>query len=164
MNPRYQPAPSGGISDLIDQSATAAIETGVIERGDTIVVLAGMMTNLEGANTTNTMKVHIAAEILASGRGVCSGQIEGPVFRSSDGDLTACPKGAIVSVPDKFDTEFVGELSKIAGIVSADHGTTSYPAVVARELGVPMVGGIEQRLPEDHSVVVDGERGVVYRE
>ena len=164
VTPRYQPSPSGGISELIDQSATAAISAGIIESGDTIVVLAGMMTNLDGANTTNTMKVHIAAEILASGRGVRSGQAEGPVFVSDDGDLTACPGGAIVSVPAEFDGAFVGNLSKVAGIVSADHGTTSYPAVVARELGVPMVTEIEQSLPQDHSVVVDGERGVVYRE
>lgn len=164
VSPRYQPSPTGGISDLIDQSATAAINAGVIESGDTIVVLAGMMADLEGANTTNMLKVHIAADILGSGRGVRSGQAEGPVFVSDDGELAGCPEGAIISVPSEFEGEFAGTLSKIAGIVSTDHGTTSYPAVVARELEVPMVSGIEQSLPQDHPVVVDGERGVVYRE
>ncbi len=162
--PRYQSPPDGEISTLIDQSATAAIDANVINSGDTIVVLAGMMTDLEGGDTTNMMKVHLAAEILATGRGVRSGQAEGSVFLTTDGELADCPDDAIVSVPAEFDGEFRGDLSKITGLVSTSRGTTSYPAVVARELGVPMVGGIEQTLPTDGNVAIDGERGVVYRE
>ncbi|MEF8781899.1 MAG: pyruvate kinase [Haloarculaceae archaeon] len=160
--PRYQPSPDGGAAELIDQSATAAIDAGISESGDTVVVLAGMMSDLEGANTTNTLKVHVAAEVIAAGRGVSAGRAAGPIFVSHDGDLAGCPDGAILSVPESFDGEFVGDLSVVAGIVSAKPGTTSYPAVLARELGVPMVSGVTQSVSDGAVVTVDGDRGVVY--
>ncbi len=162
VTPRHQPSPDGGAAELIEQSATEAIDAGITQSGDTVVVLAGMMTELEGANTTNTMKVHLAAEILASGRGVCSGRAAGPVFVSSDGDLSDCPDGAIVALPENFDGEFVGDVSSVSGIISAHHGTTSYPAVVARELNIPMVRDIEETIADGTVVTVDGDRGVVY--
>lgn len=162
VTPRYQPTPDGGAAELIDRAATEAIDAGITESGDTVVVLAGMMTDLEGANTTNTMKVHLAAEVLATGRGIQSGQAAGPVFVAPDGDLSGCPDSAVLVLPEGFDGEFVGDLSAVAALVAADPGTTSYAAMVARELGVPMVGGVEQSLPEGAVVTVDGNRGVVY--
>jgi len=161
VTPRYQPMYDSA-ADLIEQSATEALEAGIAQSGDTVVVLAGMMTELEGANTTNTLKVHLAAEVLATGRGVCAGRAAGEVYVSTDGDLTDCPDDAIVVLPEPFDGEFVGDLSSIAGIVTADQGATSYPAMVARELGVPMVAGITQSIPDGTVVTVDGDRGVVY--
>jgi pyruvate kinase len=162
VTPRYQPWPDGGAAELIEQSATQAIDAGITHSGDTVVVLAGMMTDLEGANTTNTMKVHLAAEILASGRGIHAGRAAGPVFASPDGDLTDCPDGAIVVVPSSFDGEFGGDLSAIGGLVTAAQGMTSYPAMVARELDVPMVGGVSLSVADGTPVTVDGDRGVVY--
>lgn len=62
-----------------------------------------------------------------------------------------------------FDGEFDGDLSKIGAIVSADAGLTGYPAVIARELDVPMVGDVDvDAVPAGDLVTVDGERGVVY--
>lgn len=160
--PRQQPPPDGGVTDLIERSAAAAIEAGVIQSGDTVVVLAGMMTGFEGANTANTLKVHLAAEILASGRGVCTGRSTGPVFVSTDGDLSECPEGGIVVLPESFDGEFTGDLSAVDGFIAADSGSTSYSAMIARELGVPMVGAITQSIASGTVVTIDGDRGVVY--
>lgn len=47
--------------------------------------------------------------------------------------------------------------------MSADTGLTGYPAVIARELDVPMVGDADvDAVPDGDLVTVDGERGVVY--
>jgi pyruvate kinase len=162
VTPRHQPSPEGGAAELIEQSATAAIDAGIAESGDTVVVLAGMMTDLEGANTTNTLKVHLAAEILASGRGISAGRAVGPVYVPPDGDLTDCPEGAVLALPEPFDGEFTGDLSAIGAIVTTQQGMTSYPAMIARELGVPMVGGAAVSVPDGTTVTVDGDRGVVY--
>ena len=160
--PRHQPFVDDGAAELVEQSATATVDAGVAESGDTVVVLAGMMTELEGANTTNTLKVHLAAEVLTSGRGVSGGRRAGPTFHAPEGDLADCPEGAVVVLPEPFDAEFTGDLSSVAAIVAADRGMTSLPAVVARELGVPMVGDAALGVPEDTVVTVDGDRGVVY--
>ncbi|WP_276259608.1 pyruvate kinase [Haloglomus litoreum] len=162
ITPRRLPFPDGGAAELIERAATAAIDAGVADSGDTVVVLAGMMTDLEGANTTNTLKVHLAAEILASGRGINAGRAAGPVVHAPDGDLADAPADAVVVLPDSFDGDLRGDLSAIAAIVAGDRGMTSYPAMIARELGVPMVGGVTPAVPDGTVVTVDGDRGVVY--
>jgi pyruvate kinase len=162
ITPRHQPSPDGGAQELIEQAATAAIDAGVSESGDTVVVLAGMMTDLEGANTTNTMKVHLAAEVLASGRGLSAGRAAGPTFVSPDGDLTDCPDGSVLVLPESLGTDVTGDLSSIVAIITAERGTTSYPAILARELGVPLVGGVTTPFENGTVVTVDGDRGIVY--
>ncbi len=152
------------MESVLDNAVEAALNANAAASGDTIVVLSGMMTELEGTNTTNTLKVHVAAETVATGKGTVSGRAAGPVHRVYDGDLSTLPDGAVVALAEGFDAEFEGDLGRIAGIVDARPGMTGYPAVVARELGVPMVSGAD--VPDDVAdgtiVTVDGERGIVY--
>jgi pyruvate kinase len=162
VTPRYQPSPEGGAARLIEESATAATDAGITESGDTVVVLAGMMTELEGASTTNTLKVHLAAEVLARGRSIHSGRGAGTLHVSPDGNLADCPDDAVVVLPEGFDGELSGDLSAVTAIVAAGDEVTGYPAMVGRELGVPVVGGVTESLPDGTTVTVDGDRGVVY--
>ncbi|MFC5135779.1 MULTISPECIES: pyruvate kinase [Haloferacaceae] len=149
---------------VLDNAVDAAIDTGAAASGDTLVVLSGMLTELEGTNTTNTLKVHIAAETVATGKAVVAGRVAAPVHRSADGDLSVVPEGSIVALESDFDGEFTGDLDRIAGIVDARPGMTGYPAVVARELGVPMVSGVTlpDSVADGTTLTLDGERGVVY--
>lgn len=149
---------------VLSDAARSAIDAGVAESGDTIVVLAGMMTELEGMDTTNTLKVHVASETVATGRSIVAGRVAGPVFHSTDGDLTNAPEGAILVLPPGFDAAFEGDISKLAGIVDARQGMTGYPAMVAREADLPMVSGavLDDRVADGDIVTIDGERGVVY--
>ncbi|WP_254840773.1 pyruvate kinase [Natronomonas marina] len=162
IQPRCLPFVDEDAAELIERAATESVEAGVAASGDTVVVLAGMMTDLEGPDTTNTLKVHLAAEALAIGRGVSPGRAAGPVFFAPDGDLSDCPDGAVVVLPEPFDDEFAGDLQAVGAVVAADRGTTSLPAVVARELGVPMVGDAALDVAAGTVVTVDGDRGVVY--
>jgi pyruvate kinase len=152
------------IEGMIDAAVDTAIAAGAAESGDTVVVLSGMMTELEGTNTTNMLKVHIASETVATGRSVARGRVSGPVFRCPDGDLSEAPSGAVVVLPATFDGEFVGDTGRIGGIVDARPGMTSYAALVARERGVPMISGAP--LPDDvadgATVTLHADRGVVY--
>jgi pyruvate kinase len=161
-----EPVSYGGESaDTIIQSAVqAALETEAAESGDTVVVLAGMMTEHGDLDTANTLKVHIASERLVSGRSVVEGVVTGPLYRVTDGDLTEIPDGAIIAVPQGFDGEFTGDIDAIGGVVDAHRGMTSYAAIVARELELPMVSYAS--IPEDveagREITLDAERGVVY--
>jgi pyruvate kinase len=164
IEPRYVPYEDSGADAVIQTAVQSALDAGVAEAGETVVVLAGMMTELDGFDTANTLKVHVAAETLASGRSVVSGLVSGPVVRLEDGDLSTVPSGAILAVPDDFDAEFEGDLSRIAGIVDAHQGVTGYAAIVARELDVPMISNatLPPDLAEGVVVTLDAERGVVY--
>jgi pyruvate kinase len=155
----------GGSADaVIQRGVQAALESGAAESGDTVVVLAGMMTQYEGLDTTNMLKVHVASETLAAGQSVVSGYATGPLIRVGDGNLAGAPDGAILAVPSEFDGEFSGDLSGLAGIVDGHEGRTGYAAIVARELGVPMICGasVPHGVAEGRVVTLDGERGVLY--
>ncbi|MFC4360039.1 pyruvate kinase [Halobium salinum] len=161
--PRYAEY-AEGVDSIIEGAVDAAMDGGVAESGDTVVVLSGMMTELEGTNSTNMLKVHVAAESIAHGRKIVGGRVAGPVFRSTDGDLSAAPKGALLVLPAEFDGEFDGDARKLGGIVDARAGMTGYPALVARELDIPMVSGapLPDELRDGETVTLDAERGVVY--
>ncbi|MFD1571584.1 pyruvate kinase, partial [Halorubrum laminariae] len=149
---------------ILDNAVDAALDTGGAESGDTLVVLSGMLTEFEGTNTTNTLKVHVAAETLVTGKAVVAGRTAAPVYRVDNGDLDEIPDGSIVALGPGFDGEFTGDLDAVAGIIDAREGMTGYPAVVARELGVPMVSGatLPERVADGATVTIDGERGIVY--
>ncbi|MFB6254274.1 MAG: pyruvate kinase, partial [Halobacteriaceae archaeon] len=150
------------VESIILDAVQSAVDSGVAESGDTLVAMAGMMTELEGVKTTNTLKVHVAAEVLASGQSVVPGYASGPIYTTTDGDITDFPDGGILVVPSGFEAELTGELDQIAGIVDARPGQTSYVAMVARELEVPMISNATLNMPEGTPVRLDAERGVIY--
>jgi pyruvate kinase len=155
---------STSIEDILEHSVAAALEAGVAESGDTVVVLSGMMTELEGTNTTNMLKVHVVAEAVATGRTIVDGRIAGPLVRIQNGDLSGIPEGAILALTADFEGEFSNDTEKLAGIIDARPGMSGYPAIVARELGIPMVSGapMPDAIADRTTVTLDAERGVVY--
>lgn len=162
--PRATEYTTGGAQAIVEGAVETALETPVVESGDPVVVLSGMMTDLPGTDATNLLKVHVASEVLTTGQCVVSGRVVGPVVHTTDGDLTGIPEGAIVAVSDSFDTEFTGDLSRIGGIVAEQRGMTGYPAIVARELNVPMVSGVAvDALTDVSTITLDAERGVIYK-
>jgi pyruvate kinase len=163
VSPKSADLAAGGAASVIENAVGSAVEADFIDSGDTVVVLSGMMTQLE-RSTTNTLKVHVAAETLAVGRGVVSGRAVGPLARSGDGDLDAVPDGAVLYLPESFDEELDGDSGRLAGIVHGQPGMTGYPALVARELNIPMVSGVDLSpdVAEGTTVTLDGERGVLY--
>jgi len=164
--PRPAPMVEAGADALIQTAVQTALDTDVADSGDTVVVLSGMMTDLEGANTTNMLKVHLAAEVIGSGRAASGGRAVGPVSRATDGELGGLPEGTIVALAAGFEGEFVGDVSKLSGIVHAREDATGYAAIVARELGIPMVAGVglPDRIEDGDVVTLDGDRGVVYED
>ncbi len=163
VTPLYAPVSDQGADAVVEKAVQAALDAGVAQSGDTVVVLCGMMTDLEGANTTNMLKVHVAADALTTGQVVVEGRSTGPVVRVTDGDLSGVPDGAILALPADFDAEFAGDTSRLGGIVNAERGMTGYPALVARELELPMISDAEIGDLEDGEIVtIDAERGIVY--
>ncbi|NHN57778.1 MULTISPECIES: pyruvate kinase [Halorussus] len=163
VNAEYTPV-AEGVDTIIEDAVQAALDAGVAESGDTVVVVSGMMSELEDTSTTNMLKVHVAAETIATGRSVVRGRVAGPVARTRDGDLSGVPDGAVLAIDPEFDGEFAGDPSKLVGIVDARPGMTGYPAMVARELDVPMVSGapLDPTIRDGDVVTLDAERGVVY--
>jgi pyruvate kinase len=155
---------STSIEAVLNRSVTAAMEGNIAESGDTVVVLSGMMTALEGTNTTNMLKVHVAAEAIATGRTVVGGRVAGQPAQVSDGDITTIPERTVLFLPADFEGELTGATDRLVGIVDARPGMTGYPAIVARELEIPMLSGapLPAAIPDGTTVTLDAERGIVY--
>jgi pyruvate kinase len=155
-----------GASHVIQSATQAALATDAADAGDTVVVLSGMMTEFDGLNTANMLKVHVAAAVIASGRSVVDGFATGPLTPVGDGDLSAVSDGAVLTVPADFEGEFSGDTGRIGAILDGHEGVTSYAAIIARELDIPMISNVTLPLsaPEDTQVTVDAERGVVYED
>ena len=163
VNAQYADVQAGTATTVIQDSVRAALDSGVIDPGDTVVVLTGMMTELEGEDTTNTLKVHVAAETLAVGRAVVDGRVAGPVVELESADLTEIEPGSIGIIRADFEADLTDGVENLGGIVSVRSGMTSYAAMVARELSIPMISGADVGVLDPGEIVtVDGERGVVY--
>jgi len=152
------------IETVLEGSVQEALDANVAESGDTVVALSGMVSSLEQTQTTNMLKVHVAAEQIASGKQIVGGRVAGPLVRLDDGDLSDVPEGAILSLSADFDGEFTGDMGKIGGIVDAREGMTGYPAVIAREIGIPMLSGavIPEDIENGATLSIDAERGIVF--
>ena len=153
------------VRELVDEAINKVMADEIATSGDRVVVLTGMMREIKGAELENTVKIHLAAETVVTGRTVVSGTAVGPAFSTSDGDLESLDDGGIVILPADFDAEFSGELDRIGGIVTGEEGLTGYPALIAREMDVPMISGAtveDESVADGETITLDARRGVVY--
>ncbi len=152
------------VETILEGSVQAALDSKAAKSGDTVVAISGMLSSVDGSQTTNMLKVHVAAEKITSGKAIVGGRVAGPLVRLTDGDLSDIPEGAIISLPAGFDGEFSGEIDKIGGILDANDGMTGYPAVIAREVGIPMISDalVDESVADNDIVSIDAERGVVF--
>jgi pyruvate kinase len=164
ITPRTAPYTTDGVDAIINNAVQSALETDAAESGDTVIVLAGMMTELDGVNTSNTLKIHVASETIGSGQSVVDGRTSGEFHWTHDGDLSEVPDGSILGVPEEFDGEISGNPEKLDGIVDRHHGVTSYATIIARELEIPAISAAEisGEITDGDLVALDAERGVIY--
>ena len=158
------PYTEGGASAIIENAVQTALGTPAVDSGETVVVLSGMMTELDSTNASNTLKIHVAAETLGSAEAVVSGVAVGAFHWADDGDLSKLPAGSIVGIDREFDGELTGDVEAIAGIVDCRSEAASTVTKLARELDIPTVAGadITGELSEGDTLTLDAERGVIY--
>ncbi len=72
------------------------------------------------------------------------------------------PKGGIL-VTYVLHAEYYNLFMKASGIVTKIESLLSHPAIIARELGIPCVAGVDvEAIRDGDEVIVDGDAGVVY--
>ncbi|HIJ12469.1 MAG TPA: pyruvate kinase [Halobacteriales archaeon] len=149
--------------EITNHAVSLALTSKIVHDGDTVVVISGMLPHLSW-NTTKTLQVHVASEIIDRGEGIVSGRVSGPLFRLSSSNLDSIPEGAIVFIPNTFTGEIPTLAKKYSGILYESPGLTSYVALIARELNLPMISGISipDSLSNKSIVTLDGSRGLLY--
>lgn len=150
--------------DIIDVSTKTALKHGLIQRGELVVITAGVPVGVAG--TTNLIKAHIVGDILLSGMGIGKKSATGKVVildptREEDQKFE---EGDIL-VAQFTDKNLISYMEKSAAIVTEDGGITSHAAIVGLNLLKPTIVGAKlacKTLKNGDIVTVDANTGLIY--
>jgi len=149
---------------MIETAVDTALAAGYIKNGDLVVITAGVPVGIPGS--TNLIKVHTVGTILAHGTGIGHHSVSGRVvvaknFREA---LAKTAKGDIL-VTGSTEREYMPALEQAAAIITEEGGLTSHAAIVALNLGIPVIVGVAEAmelLKQAAVITVDPLRGLIY--
>ena len=98
-----------------------------------------------------------------TGLGLSAGRATAPAFVTTD-PSAAPPDGPFILVAPSTDPAWVPLFARAVGLILETGGVLSHGAIVAREFGLPAVGGLPgilRQLADGDEVTVDGTQGIV---
>lgn len=150
--------------EVFDLAVAASQQAGYIQKGDLVVITAGVPVGVAGA--TNLMKVHLVGEVLIKGTGVGGGNVTGRVcVAKSAEEAKANFKAGDILVTNATDKDLISFIEEASAIVVEEGGYTSHAAIVGLSLKKPTVVGADNAtlmLVTGDDVTVDATKGIVY--
>ncbi len=150
--------------ELIEKSVAIALNSGLVSKGDLVVIAAGVPVALAGS--TNMIKVHVVGDILVQGRG------QGPRPGFGNVKIIKSPKDAKklierddILVIQRMDPGYIAALDKAAGVIAEEGGFTSHLAIECISREIPLIvgaGGATDILRNGTFISMDVRRGIVY--
>ena len=115
---------------------------------------------------TNLIKIHTIGEMIAKGQGIGSQSATGKVViaRTPEEAIAKTTEGSIL-VTYSTDREYMPAIQKAAALITELGGITSHAAIVALNLGIPVILGVQnalELLQDSTEVTVYAEVGVIY--
>jgi len=156
---------SQSTDEMMDNSIRVALENGLVDEGDLVVLTAGVPVGTPG--TTNLIKVDIVGDLIVEGQGIGRKIIHGPVkiVNSASEALEKIEEGDIL-VARSTNNQYNEAIQKSAGIIAVEGGVTSHSAVVGIQYNKPVVVnavGIIDILEDGETVTIDSVRGHIYK-
>ncbi|WP_308638689.1 pyruvate kinase [Paenibacillus silvisoli] len=156
--------PAETTDEMFDIAVQGGINSGIVKLGDTVIITAGVPVGRSGS--TNLIKIHTIGEMLAKGQGIGSQSATGKVVvaRTPQEAIAKTTEGSIL-VTVSTDREYMPAIQKAAAVITQQGGITSHAAIVALNLGIPVVLGVQNALEVLHDgleVTVYAEVGVIY--
>lgn len=149
---------------LFEHAVERAKTTGIVRRGDVVVITAGVPIGISG--TTNTLKVHIVGNVLVKGTGYNNIAISGKLCVAANEQIARelFEPGDILVIP-RTSNALMDLLREAAGIITEQGGMDSHAAIVGLTLGIPVLYDVENAtgiLKNGTTVTLDTTRGMVY--
>lgn len=149
--------------DLFEESLEVAEHTGMVNKGELVVITSGIPLGVTG--TTNMIKVDVIGNILVSGVGVGNKIICGSLCVCKDAEEAEAKfmEGDILVIP-KTTNDMLPLLRRAVGIIAEEDGSNSHAAVVGLALDIPVITGAMHAtdvLKTGAIVSLDPVRGVV---
>jgi len=156
---------SQSTDEMMDNSIRVALENGLVDEGDLVVLTAGVPVGTPG--TTNLIKVDIVGDPIVEGQGIGRKIIHGSVkiVNSASEALEKIEEGDIL-VARSTNNQYNEAIQKSAGIIAVEGGVTSHSAVVGIQYNKPVVVnavGIIDILEDGETVTIDSVRGHIYK-
>jgi len=149
--------------ELITNSAKLALDAGLVKKGDSVVVTAGM--NVGKVGSTNLIKViNIGSEVVR-GLGIGKRAVSGTVCKVESAKDLPRLKASSIMLVDGIENEMGAAASKVAGIIAEEGGFTSQAAIVGINCGIPVIvgaNGCMAKLQDGDVVTMDVRSGIVY--
>ncbi len=150
--------------ELFEHVVDTAVEAGLLENGDLVVITAGVPLGISG--TTNMLKVHLVGRVLVTGVGVSRRTVCGNLCVCKDADEAKLNfrAGDILVIPQTTN-DLLPIMREAGGIITEQDGTNSHAAIVGLALDIPVIVGAAhatQILKNGTTVTVDSTRGIVY--
>ncbi|MFC4812937.1 pyruvate kinase [Paenibacillus sp. GCM10023250] len=150
--------------EMFDIAVQGGIHSGLVKLGDTVIISAGVPVGRSGS--TNLIKIHTIGEMLAKGQGIGTQSATGKVVtaRTPEEAIAKTTEGTIL-VTSTTDREYMPAIQKAAAVITEQGGITSHAAIVALNLGIPVILGVPNALEQLHDgmeVTVYAEMGVIY--
>ena len=149
--------------DIVDISVEKALEEGYINRGELIVITAGVPVGITG--TTNLIKAHIVGDVILKGVGIGKTSFTGRVviLKNTDKDIEITDKDILVT--SFTNKEHIPYIEKAGALITEEGGMTSNAAIVGLNLGKPTIVDAYKatiKLKEGDIITIDSKTGLVY--
>lgn len=148
--------------ELFDHAVDAAESAGIIQRGDVVVLTAGVPLGVSG--TTNLIKVQIAGHILVKGRGVNKKKVAANIcVCHSEADLANFKEGDIIVAYDT-NNRMMEQMRQASGLIVEVDSENSHAAIAGLSLDIPVLIGAKNAvgiLKSSAFVELDCVNGIV---
>lgn len=149
--------------ELFDHAVDAALEKGLVDQGDIVVLTAGVPLGVSG--TTNMIKVHVAGHILIRGKGVNDKIVSGNlcVVREPEDLENNFHEGDIVVAKDTTN-DMLEKIRSASGIIIEESGPNAHGIIAGLSLDLPVITGAvnaTEILKTGAYVTMDGRKGIV---
>ncbi|MDO5456872.1 MAG: pyruvate kinase [Atopococcus tabaci] len=150
--------------DMFQAAERLVQEYGYADPGDMFITTAGVPIGVSG--TTNLMRIQTINEQLLQGQGIGNQTITGiaRIVSSAEEAQEKAMEGCIL-VLKSTNREYLPAMQKCSGIIAERGGLTGHTAIMALELGKPLIIGATDAtkvLEDNQLITLDSRRGIVY--
>ncbi len=155
---------SESTDELIEKSVKISLQSGLVQRGDLVVIAAGIPVNFVGS--TNMMKVHIVGNILLQGKGNISKSAYGTAYYAkSVKEAKDSMRDGDILVVNKLTSEYMDIIDKVSGIIVEQGQPDSNVLILCTTKEIPIIynaKGAADIIKTGSFITINTSRGIVY--
>lgn len=155
---------SDSTDELIEKSVKISLQSGLVQRGDLVVIAAGIPVNFVGS--TNMMKVHIVGNILLQGKGNIGKSAYGTAYYAkSVKEAKDSMRDGDILVVEKLTSEYMDIIDKVSGIIVEQGQPDSNILILCTTKEIPIIynaKGAAEIIKTGSFITINTARGIVY--